>query len=175
MALGVPAPMGDIGPALINWDPAGADVDLFPTFGVITVKQELTHTEVFEDGHGDAPVDSVDKGRVMTVEADFTRLALAQLEVVVPGSTAGVDNLAVPNKAGNAYYASAKEIIVKPLLDNVENPDTATWWHFFKAYPFEVFEVTYDKEGQRIFHVVFVIYPDDSSGSVGCLCRLGPA
>ena len=175
MALGVPAPMGDIGPALINWDPDGANLNLYPTFGIISVKQELTHAEVFEDGHGDCPVDSVDKGRVVTVEVDFTRLTLANLGAVTPGSVAGGTNLTIPNKAGNAYYASAKEIVIKPLLDDAENPDTSTWWHFFKAYPFDVFEVGYDKEGQRIFHVLFVIYPDDASGNVGELSRIGAA
>ena len=175
MALGIPAPMGDIGPALINWDPDGANINLYPTWEIVSVKQELTHAEVFEAGHGNAPVDSVDTGRVTTVEVDFSRLTIAQLAIIFPGAAVVGTGLTIPNKAGNAYYASAKEIIVKPLLDDVENPDTTTWWHFFKAYPFEAIDVGYDKEGQRIFHGVFIIYPDDASGNVGELSRIGPA
>jgi len=168
----------DLGPAIINWDPSGDDIDLYPTMGSIVVSSDLTGQvrKIYEDGHGDAPVDGVPMGRLVTVTAEFTRLTLAQLAVVIHGSVAGATNLKVPNKAGCAFYSLAKEIIIKPLCDgDTISADTTEWIHFFKAYPTENFELNFNKDDQRIISVTFEIYPDDTSGNVGELYRFGPA
>ena len=176
MALGTESPMRDKGPAIINWDPSGDNLDIYPTNGAINFKTELNVEDINEDGHGNAPVDSVDMGRIITIEADFTRLTLELLETVIHGSTAGVNNLKVPNKVGNAFYANAKQLIIKPLSDgNLISADTSEWIYVFKAYPVEAIELLYSKGDQRIFHVVFKVYPDDTSGNWGQLYRIGPA
>jgi hypothetical protein len=119
MALGVENFSRDLGPAVINYDPSGVDINLYPTFGSIVFTSNTADQvrDVMEDGHGDAPVDAVPMGRIVTVEADFTRLTLLQLIRVIPGATGDSDTLAVGNLAGCAVYDSAVQIIIKPLCD----------------------------------------------------------
>lgn len=178
MALGIENFSRDLGPAVINWDPSGVDEDLYPTFGSIVMTSNTADQvrDVMEDGHGDAPVDAVPMGRIVTVEADFTRLTLLQLAMVIPGSAGDADTLAVPNIAGCAVYDDAKQMIIKPLCDgDTISADTDEWTTFFKAYPFEAVELNYNKDDQRIYHVTFKIFPDDTSGNVGELYRFGTA
>lgn len=178
MALGVELPVRDLGPAIIQWDVAGTPVNLYPTNGTITFITNTTDQmrDIMEDGHGDTPVDKVFGGRLVSVTADFTRFTLAQLAETVPGSTTAATKLEVPNKAGCAVYADAKQMIIKPLCDgNVISADTTEWIYIWKAYPTENWELAYNKDDQRIVPVTFHIFPDDASGNVGELYRIGPA
>lgn len=178
MALGVENFSRDLGPAIINWDPSGDDINLYPTFGSIMFSSNTADQvrPVMEDGHGDAPVDDVPMGRIVLVEADFTRLTLLQLAKVIHGSSGDSNTLLVPNKAGCAVYDLAKQIIIKPLCDgNVISADTDEWTYVFKAYPFEAIELNYNKDDQRVVHITFKAYPDNTSGNVGNLYRFGPA
>lgn len=178
MALGIELPVRDMGPAVITWDPDGTPVDLYPTFGTIQFNTDTTGQvrEVMEDGHGDTPVDKVFGGRLVGVTADFTRFTLALLGTTVPGSTATATKLTVPNKSGCAMYADAKALIIKPLCDgNVISVDTSEWIYIFKASPTENWELAYNKDDQRIVPVTFHVFPDDTSGNVGELYRVGPA
>lgn len=175
MALGTEAFCKDLGPAIIDWD---SGTELYPTFGSIVFTSDLAGQarDVMEDGHGDAPVDSIDMGRIVTVAADFSRMEMTKLQDVVHGSSGDSDTLLVPNKAGNAVYDDAKPIIIKPLTDgNVISTDNTEWINIFKAYPFEILELGFNKDDQRIFHVTFKVYPDNTSGNVGNLYRFGPA
>jgi len=83
--------------------------------------------------------------------------------------------LKVSTHVGGAMYASAKEIIVKPVVDNVASVTTSEWLHIHKAYPVPGFEVTYDNAGQRVWRVTFKVFPSETSGQIGELWRYGPA
>jgi len=169
------APNKDLGPASVIWDPSGANVELNPTFGTVSFKDELTHVEVREDGHGETAVDAVPTGRKVELTVPMTRSSLTQLEAAIQGSVAGASNLKVSNLVGGAVFANAKEIVVKPLVNNVASVTTSEWLHIHRAYPFVALEWTYDNSGQRITNVVFQAYPDDTSGQVGEIWRMGPA
>lgn len=176
MALGVEAPIRDLGPGVIQWDPSGVNLNLYPTNGAISFKSELITKDVHEDGHGDIPVDKVTMGRMVTVEIDLTRQDLTNLEAAVYGSTAGVNNLVVTNKVGQALYDTAKQAIIKPLEDGDTISVTNTEWiYLFKVVLLEAFELAYNREDQRTFKVILGIFPDDTSGNVGALWRIGPA
>ena len=171
----MPNPNKDLGPCSVIWDLAGVNIELNPTFGTVSFKDEITHAEVKEDGHGEAPVDAVTTGRKVELTVPMTRSSLAKLEAAIKGSVAGVSNLKVSNVAGGAVFADAKEVIVKPLVNNVASVVTSEWLHIHRAYPFVALEWTYDNSGQRVTNVVFKAFPDDTSGKVGEMWRMGPA
>jgi hypothetical protein len=178
MALGIELPVRDLGPAVINWDPDGVDIDLYPTNGTIQFNSDTTGQmrDVFEDGHGDAPVDKVYGGRVVTITADLTRQTLAQLALTVPGSTTAATRLEVPNKSGCATYDDAVSCIIKPLCDgDVISVVTTEWIYIWKATITENWELAYNKDDQRIVPCTIHVFPDDASGNVGELYRIGPA
>ena len=171
----MPAPNKDLGPCSVIWDPSGANVELNPTFGDVIIKDELTYAEVKEDGHGEAAVDAVPTGRKVEVTVPMTRSSLTQLEAAIKGSVAGVSNLKVSNLVGGAVFANAKEVIIKPLVDNVASVTTSEWLHIHRAYPFAALEWVYNNAGQRVTNVILKAFPDDTSGKVSEIYRVGPA
>lgn len=172
--LGVEGPFGDIGPAIVVWDPDGDNITLGPTNGAITPKIEQFKKEVFEDGHGDAPVDLVLMGKGLTVEADLTRLTVDQLTYVVQGSSKVGTSLKIVNKAGGSLYDTAKLIIIKPLVDDVAVVDSSKWFYIYKGVILENLEMPFDRETQRNFHAIIQGFPDNTSGRVGVLGSFGP-
>jgi len=161
----------DLGPCLVLWN----NINLGPTLGGVTFKEEQHSVDIKEDGHGDSPVDAITTGKVTTVEANFTRSSLTQLEYMIESSTKSATNLKVVNSVGNAMFASAKELILKPLVDNVASVTTSEWLHVHRTYPLGAPEFKYDNSGQRILKVIFKVFPDDLSTQVGEIWRMGPA
>ena len=161
----------DLGPCQVLWN----TVDLGPTLGGVTFREEQHSVDIHEDGHGDSPVDAITTGKVTTVEANFARSTLAQLEYMIESATKGTSNLKVVNSVGNAMFANSKELILKPLVDNVASVTTSEWLHIHRTYPLGAPEFKYDNSGQRILKVIFKCFPDDLSTQVGEIWRMGPA
>jgi hypothetical protein len=161
----------DLGPCQVLYNA----VDLGPTLGGVTFKEELHSVDIKEDGHGDTPVDAIFTGRIVTIECKFTRQTLAQLEAVIESSTKGASNLKVVNSVGNDMFADAEELILKPLVDNVASVTASEWLHVHRAYPIASVELPYDNSGQRIVNVTFKAFPDDATGQVGEIWRIGAA
>jgi len=161
----------DLGPCQVLFN----GVDMGPTHGGVTFKEELHSVDIHEDGHADTPVDSVFTGRIATLEAKFTRLSLAQLAALIESATAGANNLKVKNSVGNTMFADAKEVILKPLVDNIPSATTTEWLHIHRAYPIASVELGFDNQNQRIISVTFKCFPDDASGQVNDIWRAGPA
>ena len=173
-------PIRDLGPCCIVWDPDGDNIELKPCFGTVTFRGEDSAADIFENQHGEAPVDAVFTGRLITLEAPMTRSNLVQLEAVIHDATkhkhlGKYKILKVPNVVGDNMFPLAKEIILKPVLDRVCSATTSEWLHVFRCYPMAAFEIGYDNSGQRVYNVSFKVFPDDSSGNVGYLWRMGPA
>lgn len=161
----------DLGPCQVLWN----DIDLGPTHGGVVFKEELHHVDIHEDGHGDTPVDSITTGKIVTVEATFTRSSLTQLELMIESSTKSATNLKVTNSVGNDMFADSKAMILKPLVDNVASVTTSEWLHIHRTYPIASVEFGYDNSGQRTIKVMFKCFPDDLSTQVGEIWRMGPA
>jgi len=175
----MPAPNRDMGPCSVIWDFGGTPIELNPTFGDVTFKDELTYGEVKEDGHGVTPVDAVPTGRIVEIAFPMTRSSLTQLEVAIQGSVKDivVGNLKVSNLVGRAVAQDAKEVVVKPLENNVPTGNADEWLHLHLAYPFSNLEWVYNPDGQRITAVKMIALPlmDTASGvQPGEMWRMGP-
>jgi len=154
----------DLGPAVIVWDPDGDNLELQPTFGTVTLKDELLGADIKEDGSGESPVDTVTTGRNVSLEVPMTRSTIDQLLTVIHGSEKDAfNNLLVKNSVGEAVYTNAKKIIIKPMVNGVADSDTSTWVVIFKAYPFIKAELGWDNSAQRVWLVEFKVYPDSSN------------
>jgi len=171
----MPAPNKDLGPCSVIWDPDTLNIELNPTFGTVSFKDELVYAEVKEDGHGEAAVDAVPTGRKVELTIPMTRSSLTQLEAAIKGSVRGASNLKVSNLVGGAVFPDAKEIVVKPMVDNVPSVVASEWLHIHRTYPFDALEWVYDNAGQRVTNVVFKAFPDDKTGQVGEMWRMGPS
>ena len=171
----MPAPFQDLGPCSVTWDLATLNVALNPTFGGVRFRDTLLHVGIKEDGQGETDVDAVDTGRTVGVEVPMTRFSLAQLNQVIGGSTLNGTKLDVANSVGNPLLALSKEILIKPMIDNVPTPTTTKWVHFHRCYPLIDLDIVFDNSEQRVAKVLFKVFPDDLSGNVGKMYRFGPA
>jgi hypothetical protein len=167
----MPLPVKDLGPCQVLWN----NIDLGPTHGGVVFKEEQHSVDIHEDGHGDTPVDAITTGKITAVEANFTRSSLTQLEYMIESSTKSATNLKVVNSVGNAMLVNAKELILKPIVDNVASVVTTEWLHVHRTYPLGAPEFKYDNSGQRVLKVAFKCFPDDLSGQVNEIWRMGPA
>ena len=170
----------DLGPCCIVWDSAGTNLDFKPTYGTVTFRSEDNAEDIFEDGQGLAPVDAVFTGRVALLEVPITRPDISTLEAVMHDATkhkssAKYKILKVPNVVGDNMFPLAKEIILKPLIDNSCSGTSSEWIHIHRCYPMSMYEIGYDNSGQRIYNVTFKCFPDDASGQVNQIWRMGPA
>jgi len=167
-------PTKDLGPCSVLWDPDTLNLELNPTFGGVTFKDEVLHVEVKEDQQGETPVDHVHTGRIVELTVPMTRSTLHQLEQAIKGSSDTTGSLVVKNKVGEDCFKNAKPLIVKPITDAGSAP-AATWLHIHRCYPFSTLEWMYDNAGQRVTNVVFKAYPDVQSPDVNWMWRVGPA
>lgn len=169
------SPIKDLGPCSVHWDEGGAaDVDLNPSFGGVQFRDEVLGVDVKEDQQGETPVSSVHTGRVVEITVPMTRSTLEQLEAAIKGSVDSATNIKVSNKVGVDVFPLAKEVIIKPIEDGVVAA-TSTWLHVHRCYPFSNLEWMYDNAGQRVTNVIFRAYPDDETGQVNEMWRVGPA
>lgn len=166
--MSVPAPIKDIGPCSFTWDA----VELSPMFGSVVLTSEQLTAPVKEDGQGDVEIDTVTMGIGGTMTITMTRSTLVQLQKVIHGSVLSGD-VKVSNQVGEALFASAKQVLIKPLVNNVASVTASEFITVNKAYPIHKFEITWDTATQRVFVVEFKIYPDTTSGSVGQLWAMG--
>ena len=165
----------DLGPSVVTWDPTGTDIDLNPTLGGVHFRQEDLQVDVKEDQHGDTPVDSVQIGKLCEVDVPMVRSSIAQLREVIAGAVSGASNMVVSNAVGGAVYANAKELIIKPVVDGVEDADTDTWLHILFAYPKTNLDQAYDAATQRATMVTFKGYPSQTTATLRQMWRYGPA
>lgn len=169
-------PLRDLGPASVIWDPDGVNIELNPTFGGVSFRDEALGAPIKQDGHGETEYDTTHIGRLTELTAPMTDSTRAKLEAVIKGSIEGASNLVVSNKVGQSCRANAKEIIVKPMDDNAPTADTEEWLHIFLAYPFSNLEWVFDNAGQRVTNVLFKCYPQFvSTGVAWRMWRMGPA
>ena len=164
----IPTPIKDVGPCSFTLD----GNELSPMFGSVTLTSEQLVAPVKEDAQGDIDIDGVTMGVSGTMTITMTRSTLAQLNNVIHGSVLAT-SLKISNQVGEALYASAMQVLIKPLVNNVASVTAAEFITVHKAYPIHKFEITWDPATQRVFVVEFKIYPDGTSGNVGQLWAMG--
>jgi hypothetical protein len=171
--MGVKLPFGDMGPCELEWGygESGAIV-ISPFLGTVTLRMEDTINDVQEEGYGEAPVDAVGGGGVVELDVPMTRSTLDQLEEVLQASRMG-DILYLSSRAGCPMYDDAKALVIKPVCDNVADPNTATWILLYKTFPFRKFELAWDRSTQRVVLIGFKVFPSQESGTVGKYLQIG--
>ncbi len=173
--MGVEGPTRDLGPAVLLF----LGTDLGETFGGVRFRTSTEVTPVMEDRFGNQPIDDIDIGNVVELEAVLTRLSLAQLTAILPGAsgsgTAG-DQMVIRNVVGRSAYANAGLLVVKPIVNGVASVDSTEWLHIFKAYPIPDPEIVYDVTTQRVYKVIFRGYrvqTDETGAKAGWLWKIG--
>ncbi len=169
------SPIKDLSPCIVIWDDDGAqELQLSPSFGGVLFRDEVLGVDVKEDQQGETIVDTVHTGRVVEVTVPMTRSTLAQLENAIKGSVDSATNLKVSNKVGVNVFPLSRELLLQPIEDGIAAA-TSTWLHVHRTYPFSNLEWTFNNEGQRITNVIFKAYPDDKTGQVNEMWRVGLA
>lgn len=165
------APIKDLGPCRLIYN----SVDLGLTSGGVKFKDEVKSKDILADQHGETPIDAVLTGRAVEIEAPLLQSSLAILEDVIAGAVVTGTSMEVSNSIGGTMYANAHELIIKPAVDSVASATTTEWLHILKAYPVAKLDFGYDANGVRVFKVTFKAFPDQTSGQVGLMWRIGPA
>ncbi len=168
-------PFGDKGPVQVVWDYGGTpELVINPTFGTVSLRLTDTMEDVEEEEWGNTPVDAVHSGTRVELDVPMARSTLDQLIGLLQGvESGGVDIAIFKAKSGCAAYENAKEIVLKPLCDNVPTTDTKKWIRIFKCYPFREFDLGFDRAGQRVHMVKFKVFVNLDSGYVGKLYQYG--
>lgn len=172
------SPMLDKGPCELVWGYGESDAAyLGKTLGAVKLGMETGTSDINEDQAGDAAVDAVMNGSVMTLEVPLTRLSVVQLRRVLGVTEPAGGPCIVPlkNQVGCSLYSLAKALVIKPICGGVISTNPCEWIEIYKAYPVAGLDLTFDKETQRIFPVKFKIFvnQDSADGVVGDFGTIG--
>ena len=152
--------LGDLGPCVLDYKGS----ELGRTFGGVIFRSTPEDVEVKEDQVGIDAVDKIFVGRVVTVEAMLTRMQLAELSAIMPGSTMSSGVAVVKSNVGSKQYANSGILILKPVVDGVTSVTPGEWITMPKAFPKEDYEIQYDNENQRVYKVTFYAFKDQVTG-----------
>ena len=162
-------PLGETGPCQVKFD----GVDLGYTKGGVKFTDEVMKTEITYDQTGETVQNTVTKGRKASVEVPLTNTALALLEDVIAGATIDADGMLVATTTGLSGRTVAKELILTLMDGALPSTDADATLVIFKADPTAKIDWGFDNSGQRITMVTFNALPDDASGNVGNMYRVG--
>lgn len=168
------APMGNLGPSFVRWDPTGANIDLNPTNGAVHIRDVLSARDIFTDQQGDAPVDSVPMGKVVEIDVPMTEFSLHQLLYVIDGSSLVGTKLTITNPVGTAFLARARRIDIKPSRDNVASVTTTEWTSFLHCFPVLNQDLVFGKDDQRTVMVTFKVFPSEVTATLNEFYHYGP-
>lgn len=167
------SPMLDMGPCELVWGYGDSTAAyLGKTHGGVKVSMETNASDILEDQNGDAPVNAVLTGSVVTVECSLTRLSKEQLALAM--NTTVQDHIVpIINQVGCDMYDDAKSLVLKPVCAGVTSTDASEWVELYKAYPVVGMDLTYDKDTQRIFPVTFKCFVHQDSPYTGMFGTIG--
>ena len=162
-------PLGETGPCQIKYN----GVDLGYTKGGVKFTDEVMKTEITYDQTGETVQNTVTKGRKSSVEVPLTNQALALIEDLIAGATVDADGMIVATTTGLSGRTGAKELILTIMAGALPSTDADATLVIFKADPTSKIDWGFDNAGQRITLVTFNALPDDASGNVGNMWRVG--
>lgn len=114
--------------------------------------------DVMDDRFGSTPVDQLVGGNSCSLETELTRSTLAQLENVLDGGAVATTKLTVSSNVGASKRATAKTLIIKPIVGGVTSTTESEWLTIFIASPSYDGEWKYGKD-QRTTKVTFTGFP----------------
>jgi len=177
--MGVQQPLLDISPGAVVWDYGDSPAEnlvIRPTLGTINVPIEDQLAPVHEEEFGDAPVSHVSKGTVAgPIEVPFTRYELQTLHALYRDLTTyrSGDILVFRNSVGRDFFTESKQLVIRPIIENVVSTDQSTWWLFYHAHPFNAWTIGYDRDNQRVMMIQFHVYPRQSGDHIGDFYQIG--
>lgn len=167
-------PFKDKGPCEVVWDYGGTPLNLSPFLGRVAMRTTDSISKVEEEGWGEAWVDAVFTGTVVEMDVPMARTTMNQLKTLLAGVESGAGDITIfKAKAGCDMYANAAQVVIKPMCDNVPSTDPAEWILLYKCYPYRDIDLGFDREGQRIHMVKFIVFINQESGYEGRLYQYG--
>jgi hypothetical protein len=162
-------PLGETGPCQVKFD----GVDLGYTKGGVKFTDETLKTEITYDQTGETVQNTYTKGKKVSAEVPLTNTALALLEDLIAGATIDADGMIILTSTGLSGRTTAKELILTIMDGALPSTDPDATLVIFKAAPTAKVDWGFDNSGQRITLVTFDALPDDASGNVGAMYRVG--
>jgi len=167
-------PFKDKGPVQLTWDYGDSNLVINPVLGTVSFTTVDSVSDIQEERYGETPVDAVFTGTVAELAVPMTRSTLDQLINLCEGIESGGASIAVFKvKSGCDMYSSAKQIVIKPLCDNVPDADSEHWILIYKCFPYRDFDLGFNREDQRVHMVRFKVFPCQESGYEGKLYQYG--
>jgi len=163
-------PLGEVGPCQIQF----GGVDLGYTKGGTTFDHKEETVKITYDQTGKTTQNVIGMGGAATVKTALANPSLAILATLIPGAAIDADGMIVMASAGvNKRATMAKELILT-IMDGL-NPsvDPDATLVVFVAVPTIEASWKFDDSGQRVTSITFDALPDDFSGNVGALYRIG--
>lgn len=164
-----------ISPAEITFDPTGTPIVFTPDMGGVTVTASQSTADVFEEGHGNLPVDKITSGYDGNpmIAAPLSTMTTTRLKEIF-GITESTNEYLIKNSVGESLRATAKKVVVKPLINNVASADKTTWiWFPLMSRPIFKLSQPYDRAGQRVWNVEMYAFPGTETGYVGITMVVG--
>lgn len=171
-------PIGDMGPCEVVWGYGESGAMYLGEFlGGVKLGMETTVHDIKEDGEGEAAVDAVFGGSVMTLDIPLTRSTYEQLAAVLLSGdviTSGDhEYIKIKNPSGCSIYDLAEAIVIKPICGDVVSDDPAEWLLLHKCYPVPGMDLTFDPSTQRVFPIKFKVFVCQESPYIGDFGMIG--
>ena len=165
--------MLDKGPCVMVWGFGESDAAyLGKTLGDVKLGMETNVSDINEDQAGDAAVNAILTGSIITLEVPLTRLSVRELARVLNVEESGCV-VPIQNQVGCDLYSLAKALVIKPICGNVISTNPCEWIHLFKTYPVAGLDLTFNKDTQRIFPVKFKVFVSQESAQEGLFGTIG--
>lgn len=146
----------DIGPCILEYGgtPLGETVD------GVTLEMDYQTAETKIDRLGETARKKIITGVKVLVKANLAEMTPAILEDLIPGSTLAGSALTVGSSVGADLVATAKALILKPILNGEADSDTSTWITILNASVTPKFSVPFKLAEQKQWAVEFEGHTD---------------
>ena len=156
----------DMGPCEVSFGTAGAEAVLGRTQGGVRVAFITDVGDLLSDQWGTQPEDGMITGqgaRITVPLAEYTieNLAIALNQSVVGGGLIGGERL-----VGTKMSTMGASLLLKKYVSGIVSTDEEDWMRFPEAAPEGNPEIVFDGSTQRIIEIVFIAYPEKSSGDL---------
>jgi hypothetical protein len=161
--------IGERGPCQVKF----GGIDLGYTKGGVKFAGEEFTSEVTYDQTGKTPQNIIFDGSKQTIDVPLANVDLSLLEDLIAGAEIDADGMVVSAVAGMSGRARAKELMLTVYENGVPSTDPKKTIILFKAVPVSKIDWGFDNDNDRITSILFTALPDDASGNVGKLYRIG--
>jgi hypothetical protein len=108
---------------------------------------------------------------MVEVECSFANLSWTLFMECMPTEITLCDTVTTPTVVGNdqslellaglgtSHRDAAQRLIIQPYYNGIPDPNNETWFIFPLAYPRVDAEINHAHDVQKVFHVVFEVFP----------------